>query len=152
MDDGHGHDDGHNHGKQEEKPLDENGKKMVVLSDTLVAFTHENVTAYQEMVALARDFKDCAAAAKDVAARSKKLEAELAARRGKIDEAKKALEPRLQQESAGLALIKLKDELAKVRAGFENDSTIVLAYRGKCPKQADEVDKTIAALRKRMSP
>jgi hypothetical protein len=36
-------------------------------------------------------------------------------------------------------------------AGYEEDSK-PLAYRGKCPKQADEVDKAIAAVRKRITP
>ena len=150
--DGHAPDDGHGHGKVEEKPLDENGKKMVALSDAMVDLTRQNVTAFDEMVATAGGAKDCAAAAKDIAARNKKLDGDLAARRAKLDELKKGLEPRLQQESAGIAIIKLKDELAKARQGFDEASRAVLTFRGKCPKQGDEVDKTISAVRKRLSP
>lgn len=151
-DDAHGPHEGHHHGQQEEKPLDETGKKVVALSDAMVDLTRQNVTAYNEMVALARDSKDCAATAKDTSARLKKLDADLAARRTKLEELKKGLDSRLQQETAGLALIKLKDELAKARAGFEEDGKVVLSYRGKCPKQADEVDKAIASVRKRVAP
>ena len=51
-----------------------------------------------------------------------------------------------------MAIIRLKDELAKARTGFEDDSNAVLGFRGKCPKQADEVDKAITAIRKRIVP
>lgn len=151
-DDGHGHDHDHDHAAKDEKPLDETGKKMVAVSEALAAITHENLAAYRDMVAAARDSKDCAATAKEVSARSKKLETDLVAKKAKADGLRKGLQPREQQESAGMAIIALKDELAKTRAGIEGDSNTVLGFRGKCPKQADEVDKAITAIRKRVVP
>ena len=57
-----------------------------------------------------------------------------------------------QDACAGLDAVQLGNGRFDVGQDLADDEKVVLAFRGKCPKQADEVDKTIAALRKRFSP
>ena len=143
--------DTHDQAKPEEKPMDEASKKIVKLADGFAAQTRSHIAAYEDLLASLKDLKDpkdCAATAKAVAAKAKKHEADQAKAQAATEELRKPLPQGDQNTAAGNALVKVTPELI-IWGGY--DSTIG-AFKGKCPKQGDEVEKLLNAQRKYLSP
>lgn len=150
-----GHDHGHDHGDKDEPPLDDKAKAVLALSDKMAAMTRENIAAYGDMLKTARDAreeKECAPAAKAIAARAKKNEAEFSRLRAESDAARKKMEPADQQSAAGRALLVLTEDLKGFRSRRSEGEASIGAFKGRCPKQGAEVEKAFVALRKKIMP
>ncbi|MBI5547556.1 MAG: hypothetical protein HY901_27045 [Deltaproteobacteria bacterium] len=152
--DGHAHHDGdgHDHGEKKEEPLDAAAQQVVKLGEAMHALSNENLAAYTDMLKTIQESKDCAASAKDVSGRFKKLESDLAQKRAAMEALKKSMKPENVQSAAGIALARLTDDLKKLRDRTQEHKDVVGAFKGKCPQQGAQVEKAIMQVRKRLVP
>jgi hypothetical protein len=140
--------------KAEEKPLDEASKAIVKLKEMFAAQTRGHIAAYEDMLpALAvKDPKECASVAKAVAAKAKKHEADQAKAQAATEAVRKPMPQADQNTAAGGALTSLTPELKKFRDKLPDHESAIGVFKGKCPKQAEEVEKLFLAQRKFVSP
>jgi hypothetical protein len=135
--------------------MDEASKKIVKLAEGFAAQTRSHIAAYEDLLASLKDLKDpkdCAATAKAVAAKAKKHEADQAKAQAATEELRKPLPQGDQNTAAGNALVKVTPELKKFRDSLSGYDSTIGAFKGKCPKQGDEVEKLLNAQRKYLSP
>jgi O6-methylguanine-DNA--protein-cysteine methyltransferase len=141
----------HKHGHEEE-PLSEHDQKVVKLAESLEAISRGNIAAYEDLIKLVREPKDCAATAKAVAAAAKKHETASAERKTASETMRKGFSLDDQRSAAGKALFAINKEIREFRKKLPEYENAQLAFSGKCPKQGDEVTKVFTSLRKTLVP
>jgi len=138
--------------KADEKPLDEAGRKVARLAEMFTAQTKDNVATYLELLASLKDPKDCAAVAKAATATSKKHDAEQAKKQAAAEALRKPMPQDDQRAAAGKALVAISADVKKFRESLTDHENAIGVFKGKCPKQGDEVEKIFTGLRKHIAP
>ncbi len=136
----------------DEDPLSEHDQKVVKLADSLESITRGHIAAYEDLLKLVRESKDCAATAKAVAAGAKKHETASAERKAASETMRKGFSLDDQRSAAGKALFAINKEIREFRKKLPEYENAQLAFSGKCPKQGDEVTRVFSALRKTVVP